>query len=154
VQCFTEPVKPFDRMELLVAYSRIVSKFLTSPERAGVSCVDSWAYMNLTTELLQVLQNQHFIDIDNIHCRILDYEKRGWSAGVRQKDITYYKVGKLVFNLLPILLSKLEGSAVQVISIPLRTHPTFRLIKNDPLEFEKAKAAQAIKEFLKKASAV
>ena len=31
----------------------------------------------------------------------------------------------------------------------LRNHPPFNLIKNDPLELEKVKAAQAIDEFLK-----
>ena len=31
----------------------------------------------------------------------------------------------------------------------LRSHPPFYLIKNDPLELEKVKAAQAIEDFLK-----
>ena len=64
---------------------------------------------------------------------------------------TYYDVGKLAFNLLPILLSKIEalgGSQVHEIIVLLRSHPAFYSIENDPLEFEKVKATQAIKEFL------
>jgi len=42
-----------------MACSRIVSKFLTNPGRAGDTyCVDSWAYMNLSKKLLQILRNQ------------------------------------------------------------------------------------------------
>ena len=65
---------------------------------------------------------------------------------------TYYEVGTLAFNLLPILLSRIEalgGSGVPEVTVLLRSHPAFYLIKNDPLEFEKVKAAQAIEEFLK-----
>jgi hypothetical protein len=49
------------------------------------------------------------------------------------------------------LLSKLEslkGSGIQEISNVLRDHH-FQFINNDPLEWEKAKAKQAIEDFLK-----
>ena len=35
------------------------------------------------------------------------------------------------------------------ITVLLPSHPAFYLIENDPLEFEKVKAAQAVKDFLK-----
>ena len=35
------------------------------------------------------------------------------------------------------------------VTVLLRSHPAFYLIKSDPLEFEKVKAAQAIEDFLK-----
>jgi len=66
--------------------------------------------------------------------------------------VTYYEVGKLALNLLPILLSKLKalgGEAMQELAVVLREHPPLHLIKNDPLELEKVKAAQAVEEFLK-----
>jgi hypothetical protein len=66
--------------------------------------------------------------------------------------ITYYDVGKLAFNLLPILLSRIKalgGSQVHEVTALLRSYPAFYLIKNDPLGLEKVKAAQAIDEFLK-----
>ena len=68
-----------------------------------------------------------------------------------EKGMTYYDVGKLAFNLLPILLSKIEalGGKVHEVTAFLQSHPPFNLIKNDPLEFEKVKAMQAIEEFLK-----
>ena len=60
--------------------------------------------------------------------------------------MTYYEVGKLAFDLLPILLSRIKGPAVSQLHDIL---PAFQLIKNDPLELEKVKATQAIEEFLK-----
>ena len=66
-------------------------------------------------------------------------------------NATYYEVGKLALELLPILLSRLEsleGREVHDLALCLRSHPPFYLIKHDPLELEKAKAAQAIKGFL------
>jgi hypothetical protein len=66
--------------------------------------------------------------------------------------MTYYEVGKLAFNLLPILLSRIKalgGSQVHEVTVLLRSHPAFYLIENDPLEYEKVKAAQAVEEFLK-----
>jgi hypothetical protein len=65
---------------------------------------------------------------------------------------TYYEVGKLAFNLLPILLSRIKalgGSKMHEVTAFLRSHPPFYLIENDPLELEKVKATQAIEEFLK-----
>ena len=66
--------------------------------------------------------------------------------------MTYYEVGKLAFDFLPILLSRIKalgGSQVHEITAFVRSHPPFYLIKNDPLELEKVKVVQAIKEFLK-----
>jgi hypothetical protein len=66
---------------------------------------------------------------------------------------TYYGVGKLAFNLLPILLSRIKalGGSERVYEVIafLRSHAPFYLIKNDPLELEKVKATQAIEKFLK-----
>jgi len=65
-------------------------------------------------------------------------------------DTTYYDVGKLAFHLLPILLSRIKalgGSQVHEVTVLLRSHPAFYLVKNDPLEFEKVKAVQAMEEF-------
>ena len=65
---------------------------------------------------------------------------------------TYYEVGKLAFKLLPISLSRIQvvgRSKVHEVTALLRSHPPFYLIKNDPRELEKVKAAQAIEEFLK-----
>jgi len=62
--------------------------------------------------------------------------------------MTYYGVGKLAFDLLPILLSKIKGLAVSQVHDILLALPFFYLIKDDPLGLEKIKATQAIKEFL------
>ena len=62
---------------------------------------------------------------------------------------TYYEVGKLAFDLLPILLSTIKGSAVSQVHNILLGFPAFYLIRNDPLGSEKVKAMQAIEEFLK-----
>jgi hypothetical protein len=67
-------------------------------------------------------------------------------------NTTDYQVGKLAFDLLPILLSRINalgGSKVHELTAFLRNHPPFYLIKNDPLELKKVKATQAIEEFLK-----
>jgi hypothetical protein len=82
-----------------------------------------------------------FIDICDVHTVI----------SVRM-NVTCYEVGKLAFNLLPILLSRIKalgGSRAPEVTAFLRSHPPFNLIKNDPLELEKVKVAQAIEEFLK-----
>ena len=63
------------------------------------------------------------------------------------ESVTYYEVGKLAFDLLPILLSRIKGPAVSRVHNILLGFPIFHLIKNDPLGSEKVKAAQAIKEF-------
>ena len=66
--------------------------------------------------------------------------------------LTYYEVGKLAFNLILILLSKIQalgGSKVPEVAVSLQWHGPFYLIKNDPLELEKVKATQAIELFLK-----
>jgi len=79
-------------------------------------------------------------DIVNIHTLI-----------PRADGTSYYEVGKLAFDLLPILLSRMEalGGKVDEFRAFLRSHPPFCLIENDPLELEKVKATQAIQEFLK-----
>ena len=67
-------------------------------------------------------------------------------------NTTYYTVGKLAFDLLPIVLSRitaLGGSQVHESPVLLRSQPAFYLIKNDPLGLEKVTATQAIEEFLK-----
>jgi hypothetical protein len=63
--------------------------------------------------------------------------------------MTYYEVGRLAFDLLPILLSKIQGPAVSQVHDILLDLPTFYLIQDDPLGSEKVKATQAIEEFLK-----
>ena len=83
-----------------------------------------------------------FTEIANVRTQIL----------FEPNNITYYEVGKLALNLLPVLLSRitaLEESQVYEVRVLLRSHPAFYLIKNDPLEFEKVKAAQATADFLK-----
>jgi hypothetical protein len=87
--------------------------------------------------------SRRFTDIANVHTRI-PYEFN--------ENLTYYGVGKLAFNLLPILLSRIQalgGSRVHEVTAVLRSYPPLYLIKNDPLELEKVKATQAIEEFLK-----
>jgi len=83
-----------------------------------------------------------FTEIADVHTQIL-YELN---------NTTYYEVAKLALNLLPILLSRikaLEESQLYEVRVLLRSHSAFHLIKNDPLEFEKVKAAQAAADFLK-----
>jgi len=63
--------------------------------------------------------------------------------------MTYYAVGKLAFDLLPILLPRIKGPAVSQVHDILLHFPTFDLIQNDPLGSEKVKAMQAIEEFLR-----
>ena len=66
--------------------------------------------------------------------------------------MSYYEVGKLPFNLLPILLSRIKalaGSQVHEVTVLLRSHPAFYLITNNPLGLEKVRVVQAIDEFLK-----
>jgi len=73
-------------------------------------------------------------------------------ALIPERDTTYYEVGKLAFNLLLILFSRikaLSGSKVHEIAVFLQSQPPFYLIKDDPLEWQKIKAAQAIEDFLK-----
>jgi hypothetical protein len=84
--------------------------------------------------------SRRFTDIVDVHT-LISYAH----------DTTYYGVGKLAFNLLPILLSKIQalgGSKVPEVIGFLRSHPPFYVIKNDPLELEKVKATQAIEELL------
>jgi hypothetical protein len=89
-----------------------------------------------------ISDSRRFIDIFDVHTKISD----------AFTSPTYYGVGKLAFNLLPILLSRIQAlgrSGVHEVTAILRNHPPFHLIKNDPLELEKVKATQAIEEFLK-----
>jgi len=98
---------------------------------------------------------RNFVDIANPHTKVLLTEtkfSRPWNERRRKNlNATYYEVGKLALELLPILLSRLkalEGPEAHDITVCLRSHPPFYLITNDPLKLEKAKAAQAIEEFL------
>ena len=53
---------------------------------------------------------------------------------------------------LPILLSRIKalgGSEVHEVTVLLRSHLSFYLIKDDPLGSEKVKATQGIEEFWK-----
>jgi hypothetical protein len=87
--------------------------------------------------------SRRFIDMVDVHTLI---------SSLFLTSATYYNVGKLAFNLLPILLSRIQalgGSRVHEFTGFLRSHPPFYLIKNDPLELEKVKATQVIEEFLK-----
>jgi hypothetical protein len=68
------------------------------------------------------------------------------------KDTRYYEVGKLAFDFLPILLSRIKGPAVLQVHNILLGLPPFYFITNhprDPLALKKIKATQAIEEFLK-----
>ena len=88
------------------------------------------------------LDSRRFIDIFDVNARIPPMFM----------NMTYYEVGKLAFNILPILLSTIQelgGSRAHEVTAFLQSHPPFYLIKNDPLELEKVKATQAIEEFLK-----
>ena len=83
--------------------------------------------------------SRRFVDIFDIHTRVIPTER-----------MTCYEVGKLAFNLLPILLSSIsEGPVVSMVHNMLLCFPPFYLIKNDLLRLEKVKAMQAIEEFLK-----
>jgi hypothetical protein len=64
-------------------------------------------------------------------------------------ETSYYEVGKLAFDLLTILLSRIEGWAASQVHNILLCLPPFSLIENDPLGLEKVKATKAIEEFLK-----
>jgi hypothetical protein len=96
------------------------------------------------------VDSRRFTDILDVHTK-LRYGLGG-SISYQVETPTFYGVGKLAFNLLPILLSKIQalgGSRVHEVTALLRSHPSFYLIENDPLELEKVKATQAIEEFLK-----
>jgi len=84
------------------------------------------------------MHSRFFIDIVDIHT---------WIPGAFYT--TYYQVGKLAFDLLPILLSRIKGPAVSQVHDILLGLTTFDLIEDDPLGSEKFKAMQAIDEFLK-----
>jgi len=72
---------------------------------------------------------------------------------IPNQGTTYYEVGKLTFNLLPILLSRIKALGgswlVHEVTVFRQSCPAFHLIKNDPLELQKVKAMQAIDEFSK-----
>ena len=141
-------------------FSWIVSKFLMDRERAGLLWVNSQKYADLARYILKFLRNKwvynpytlvhanmnvwilfrRFIDIVDIHTPIL-----------LEEGMTHYKACKLAFNLLPILLSRINalgGSQVHEVIVLLRGHPGFYSVKNDLLKFEKFKAAHAVEDFL------
>jgi hypothetical protein len=71
---------------------------------------------------------------------------------IPKESTTYYGVGKLTFNHLLILLPRIRalgGLRAREVAVFVRNQPPFRLIEDDPLESQKIKAAQAIKDFLK-----
>ena len=156
----------FGRMELHIEFTRILSKFLMDRDRAASFWVNPQMYVKLVTPFLKILRDKwvfhpytpihantntwirsrRFVDVADV----LTMVPSDPSASVFMTT-TYYEVGKLAFNLLPILLSRVKalgGSQVHEVTVLLRSHPAFYLIKNDPLEFEKVKAAQANEEFL------
>jgi hypothetical protein len=103
--------------------------------------ISEFVALKLSYALIQMLEfdSRRFIDIFDVHTKISD----------AFTSPTYYGVGKLAFNLLPILLSKIQalgGPQVHEVTAFLQNHPPFYLIKNDPLELEKVKATQAIEE--------
>jgi len=86
------------------------------------------------------IHSRRFVNIVDIHTLIPPGNSEGMS---------YYKVGKLAFDLLPILLSRIKGPAgSQMYNILLWLRP-FYIINDDPLVWEKVNVTQAIKEFLK-----
>ena len=147
----------FGRAGLNIEFIQIVSKFLTDRDRAGSLWVDSRRYAGLAMDILCVLCDKwvynpytlvranmndwiyyrRFIDIGNIH------------TVIPGRFMAYYEVGRLAFNLLPILLSRIDGPAVSKVQTILLGFPTFHLIQNDPLGLEKVEATHAIEEFLK-----
>jgi hypothetical protein len=96
---------------------------------------------------------RRFTDSVDVHTPIKLVHRNTTPLQVIVTSMTYYEVGKLAFNLLPILLSRIKalGSSWQAheVTVLLQNHPAFHLIKSDPLEFQKVKAMQAIEEFLK-----
>ena len=85
---------------------------------------------------------RNFTEIADVH-KLIPYDFN---------DTTYYEVGKLAFNLFPILLSRIKalgGLLVHEVTVFLQSYPPFYLIKDDPLGSEKIKVMQAIDEFLK-----
>jgi hypothetical protein len=106
--------------------------------------ISEFVTLKLSYMPIQMLEfdSRCFTDIADIHTEI----------PYAFESPTYYGLGKLAFNVLPILLSRitaLGGSTPHEFATFLRGHPPFHLIKNDPLELEKVKAMQAIEEFLK-----
>jgi len=99
---------------------------------------------------------RRFVDILSVHTKLPftepDYPRPSSLSTYESTNTTCYEVGKLAFELLPILLSRiepLEGPEAHDVTVSLRSHPPFYLMKNDPLKLEKAKGAQAIEGFLK-----
>ena len=152
------PSKLFGGPVLNIEFTQIVSKFLMDRDRAGSLWVDSHNYAELATPILEILRDEWVFNPCTIVCantntwihsrhfiNIVDIR----TAIPKTSGLPYYKVGKLAFDLLPILLSRIKGLAVSKVHNILLGLPTFDLIKNDPLESEKVKAMQAIEEFLK-----
>ena len=145
-----------------IEFCQIVSKFLMDRERAGLFWVDSQKYADLARRISECLRDKWVYNPYTLACANMDawIHSRHFTEIVDVHTLipsgyyktTYYEVGKLAFNLLPILLSRIKalgGSQVHEVTVLLRNHPAFYLIKYDALEFERVKAAQAVKEFLK-----
>ena len=118
-----------------IEFSRIVSRFLMDQERAGFFWVNSQKYADLARHILKILSDKwvynpytliraklnawihsrHFLDVVDIH------------TVITRQCTAYYEVGKLAFNLLLILLSKikvLEGSKAHEIAAFLQSPTT------------------------------
>jgi hypothetical protein len=151
----------FDMPKSSIEFSGIVSKFSMDRTRAGSLWVNSQTFANLARRILEFLHDKWVCNPYTLALiQILDLDSRCFTdilyvhtkIPYEFQSPTYYGVGKLAFNLLPILLSRIKalgGSQVHEVTAFLRSHPPFYLIKNDPLELEKVKATQAIEEFLK-----
>ena len=147
----------FGVTELHIEFTPIVCKFLMDRDRAGSLWIDSHKYADLATYILEILGDKWVLNTYTlirantnawIHFRrfidIFDIDT--W---IPLESVTYYEFGKLAFDLLPILLSRIEGPAASQVHDTLLGFPTFDLIQNDPLGLEKVKATQAIEEFVK-----
>ena len=149
----------FDGRKLNIEFTRIVSKFLMDRDRAGSLWINSHNYADLATYILEILGDKWVLNTYTL----VRANTNAWIHFRRFIDIvdidtlipteypwyttTYYKAGRLAFDLLPILLPRIQGPAVSQVHDILLGLPIFHLIENDPLRLEKVKAAQAIKEF-------
>ena len=134
------PLELFGETELRIEFSRIVSKFLMDRERAGFFCVNSQKYADLARRLLEILCDKWVYNLYTLICahtkawihsrRFTDIVNVNWIqlADSNSERTRYYDVGKLAFNLLPILLSRIKalgGSQVHEVTILLLIHPAF-----------------------------
>ena len=153
--------KVMDLLKTNTESSCIVPKFLMDQERAKSFWVNSQKYADLARYILEFIHDKWVYNLYTLRCANMNtwIHSRGFTdivdvhalVPLEKLDTSYYEVGKLAFDLLPILLSKIEalGGKVDEFRAFLRSHLPFYLMENDPLESEKVKATQAIEEFLK-----